>query len=291
MIRVGIVAPGRRLNEASAQAIGDAVRASGLPLELVIHPQAHLEYGHFAGPDRARLEAFLSFANDPAIDAIWFARGGYGAARLLSGLTGKLTPVALNKVYLGYSDMGFLLAGLTRLGCKFCAHGPLVADIDRENGHSTALRALEFLARVDRAGLADGLALDRPNLAFNLTIVRSLLGTDWLPKALGDQGGAVLWLEDVAEYAYATDRSMFQLASSQWFRSGISGVRIGRFSHIPENDVPFPLTSPQSVAEWCETAGISVLGSADIGHDADNKIVPFGMLSAWQTAGLISSTR
>ena len=27
---------------------------------------------------------------------------------------------------------------------------------------------------------------------------------------------------------------------------------------------------------WCERAGIPFIGTADIGHDAANKVVPFG---------------
>jgi len=30
------------------------------------------------------------------------------------------------------------------------------------------------------------------------------------------------------------------------------------------------------VEHWCRRAGIRYLGRADIGHDAGNKIVPFG---------------
>jgi muramoyltetrapeptide carboxypeptidase len=29
---------------------------------------------------------------------------------------------------------------------------------------------------------------------------------------------------------------------------------------------------------WCANAGIAYLGRADIGHDAENKVVPFGAL-------------
>jgi muramoyltetrapeptide carboxypeptidase len=284
MVRVGIVAPARRLNECSDVAVRALVEASGLPLELIIHPQCAMSYGHFAGADATRLEAFLSMANDPAIDAIWFARGGYGSARLLSGLAGNLSDVARKKVYLGYSDLGFLFAGLMQLGCHFCAHGPLVGDIERADGQSAALRALRFLARVGRADLVDGLERERANIAFNLSVLRSLLGTPYLPSI---KGGAVLLLEDVAEYTYATDRAMFQLASSDWFKANISGVRIGRFSLVPDNEVAFHQTSEEAVAHWCAQAGVPVLARADIGHDSDNKIVPLGLLSDWHAAGLI----
>jgi muramoyltetrapeptide carboxypeptidase len=284
MIRVGIVAPARRLTEATALAVQTLAARSGLPIELVIHPQCHLEFGHFAGDDSARLTAFLEMANDPEIDAIWFARGGYGAARLLDGLSGKLTNSALDKVYLGYSDIGFLFAGLMAMGCRFCAHGPLVGDIDRVGGEAAALRALTFLSRTDASGLAPGLDGGHPNLAFNLTVLRSLIGTSFEPPK---QTNAALWLEDVAEYTYATDRSMFQLTSSSWFRSSVAHVHIGRFSLVPENEVQFHMGSPEAVAAWCASRGVKSHKGADIGHDSDNKIVPFGLLSDWYKAGVI----
>jgi muramoyltetrapeptide carboxypeptidase len=284
MIRVGIVAPARRLTEATALAVQTLAARSGLPIDLVIHPQCHLEFGHFAGDDSARLTAFLEMANDPEIDAIWFARGGYGAARLLDGLSGKLTNSALNKVYLGYSDIGFLFAALMTLGCRFCAHGPLVGDIDRVGGEAAALRALTFLSRTDVSGLAPGLDDSHPNLAFNLTVLRSLMGTRFEPPT---QTRATLWLEDVAEYTYATDRSMFQLTGSSWFAANVADVHIGRFSLVPENEVHFHLDSPGTVAAWCASVGVNAHSGADIGHDCDNKIVPFGLLSDWYQAGVI----
>jgi muramoyltetrapeptide carboxypeptidase len=46
---------------------------------------------------------------------------------------------------------------------------------------------------------------------------------------------------------------------------------------VPENDVPFGETAEEIAQDWCNRAGIPYLGRADIGHDADNKIVPFGV--------------
>jgi muramoyltetrapeptide carboxypeptidase len=36
------------------------------------------------------------------------------------------------------------------------------------------------------------------------------------------------------------------------------------------------LNEEQVVQHWCNVSGIPYLGRADIGHDADNKVVPFG---------------
>jgi muramoyltetrapeptide carboxypeptidase len=284
MVRIGIVAPGRRLGEGARTKLEALVASSGLPVEIVIHPQCQLEHGHFAGPDSARLDALVSFANDPDIDAIWFARGGYGAARLLTGLEGRIGEAAREKVYLGYSDAGFLLSALSNAGCRFCAHGPVVGDIDRDDGEEAALRALRFLARRGEADLADSIDEQQPNLVFNLTILRSLLATPWAPTQFHK---ACLWLEDVGEYTYATDRSMFQLTNAQWFATHVRSVRVGRFSLVPDNDVPFGISSFESVAQWCAAAGVEVAGGGDIGHDKDNKIVPFGAVSEWKRNGLI----
>ncbi|HCK84695.1 MAG TPA: LD-carboxypeptidase, partial [Hyphomonadaceae bacterium] len=80
--------------------------------EIVFHKQCFLSAGHFAGDDAARAAAFVEFANDPGLDAIWFARGGYGACRMAEAALAQLNDAARAKTYLGYSDAGALLGGL-----------------------------------------------------------------------------------------------------------------------------------------------------------------------------------
>jgi muramoyltetrapeptide carboxypeptidase len=45
---------------------------------------------------------------------------------------------------------------------------------------------------------------------------------------------------------------------------------------VPDNDPDFVLNEEEVTRHWCARAGIAWLGRADIGHDADNKVVPFG---------------
>jgi muramoyltetrapeptide carboxypeptidase len=49
-------------------------------------------------------------------------------------------------------------------------------------------------------------------------------------------------------------------------------------SLIPPNDPEFGQTPDEIIRHWCADSGIPYLGSADIGHDVENKIVPFGVL-------------
>src|ERR1051326_5305347 len=131
---IGIVAPASRIDESVAKQVKAAARELyGGRVELFFHPQCFLSSGHFAGDDTARSEAFVQVANDERFDAFWWARGGYGANRLAESVLPRLTETARKKLYLGYSDGGFLLARLYKAGFEV-AHGPVVADIRRDGG-------------------------------------------------------------------------------------------------------------------------------------------------------------
>jgi muramoyltetrapeptide carboxypeptidase len=240
--------------------------------ELVWHPQCFLSDGHFAGPDAARAEALIELANDPAIDAIWFARGGYGACRIVDRVIDALGPAARDKVYFGYSDPGTLLGALYAQGVGTVAHGPMPADIRREGGEAAVARALDWLVGRSPSALEPFVG-SAPTAAFNIVILAHLVGTRHLP----DLTGHVLMIEEVAEYLYRTDRDLAQIVQHPSIQS-VAGIRMGRISQIPDNDPDFGAAPEAVVREWCERANIPFLGTADIGHDVGNKVVPFGRL-------------
>jgi muramoyltetrapeptide carboxypeptidase len=266
-MKIGIVAPSCRLDETVAERLPGLARdayGSDAP-EFVIHPQCFLSEGHFAGPDAARADAFVELANNPDIDAIWFARGGYGACRVADSALPRLNDAARTKAYLGYSDAGFLLAGLYANGIGRVAHGPMPTDMKRDGGKAAVLRGLAWL--MDPAPLPGA----KKQAAFNLTVLSQLLGTPLQP----DLSGHVLMIEEVGEYMYRIDRSLFHLTSNPGMRQ-IAGLMLGRCSDVPDNDPDFILTAEEVTRHWCRHAGIAYLGRADIGHDADNQVVPFG---------------
>jgi muramoyltetrapeptide carboxypeptidase len=92
-----------------------------------------------------------------------------------------------------------------------------------------------------------------------------------------DLSGHVLMLEEVSEHLYAIDRSLVHITSDETIRR-VAGVRLGRCSDIPSNDPEFGQAPEEIVQHWCKQSDIPYLGDADIGHDAENKIVPFGLL-------------
>jgi len=271
--RIGVVAPASRMSLEVAGKV-QALAASLYPdrrLEIFFHPQCFASHGHFAGDDDTRARAFLDIGNDESFDAVWFARGGYGSCRLVEAVISGLTPPARRKTYLGYSDGGTLLAALYQAGFTSVAHGPVVQDIVREGGDAAIGRALAWI--IDRApeALEPTVRRSGKTAAFNMTILSHLLGTPHQP----DFDGHVLMLEEVSEAMYRIDRSFFHITGNPWVRRA-AGIMLGRCSDITQNDPDFGMNEEEVARHWCRKSGIPWLGRADIGHDAGNKVVPFG---------------
>ena len=265
-MRIAVVAPSCTLSREAADRLAQIVEQRG-DCEVVIDPQCFLSDGHFAGADSERLAALRSAMADPALDAIWFARGGYGSNRIAEAALSDLPQAALDKLYMGYSDAGFLHAGLDRAGLQ-AVWGPMPQDLVRDGGDVAVDRALDWLVRRDPASLEPG--LDGPAMAFNLTVLSSLLGTPLEP----DLSGVELLIEDVGEHHYRLDRTMFHLTSSANVRS-VRRLRLGRVSDIPSNHPEFGAEDEEIVRDWCARSGVDFGGRADVGHDSDNKVVPF----------------
>jgi muramoyltetrapeptide carboxypeptidase len=265
-MRIVVVAPSCPLKREASDRVQEIARERG-DCDLVIHPQCFLSDGHFAGPDEARLAALRDVMADPSFDAVWFARGGYGSNRIAEAALADLPDAARAKTYMGYSDAGFLLAGLHKVGLN-AVWGPMVQDVLRDEGDAAIHRALNWLVLKDRAVLEP--QLQPPAMAFNLTVLSNLLGTPLEP----DFTGVDLMIEDLSEELYRIDRSMFHVAASANVRRA-ARIRLGRVHDIVANDPEFARDEAVIVEEWCRRADITYSGRADIGHDAQNKVVPF----------------
>lgn len=268
MPNVAICAPSAVFMKEDAERVLALAAAEFPGVKLHVHPQCFLSEGHFAGSDAARLEALVECANDPAFDAVWFARGGYGAARIAEDALARFDYAAQDKIFLGYSDAGTLLGGLYRQKIGQPVHAPMPADIRRAGGDAAVRRTLAWLAG-DRSG-EQPQRDQHPTVAFNLMTLAMLCGTRLMPGLAGH----VVLVEEVNEYLYAVDRLFFHLTAHL---GGIAGLRLGRVSEVPENDRPFGADAEEIAQLWCQWHAIPFLGRADIGHDIDNKIVPFGL--------------
>jgi muramoyltetrapeptide carboxypeptidase len=266
-MRIAVVAPSNPVKREAAEAVQSIVRERG-DCEVAFHPQCFLRAGHFAGTDEQRLAALREVMADAAFDAVWFAKGGYGSNRIAEAASMDLPEAARSKLYMGYSDAGFMLAAFHKAGLEV-AHGPMPHDVLRDGGEAAVNRALDWLVRRDSDALEPHLR--QPAMAFNLTVLSTLLGTVLEPEL----SGVELLIEEVSEHHYRIDRMMFHVSASANVRR-VSRIRLGRASDIPENDPDFGADEQAIVADWCNRSGIELGSRADIGHDSANRVVPFG---------------
>jgi muramoyltetrapeptide carboxypeptidase len=184
---------------------------------------------------------------------------------------------AKKKPLLGYSDNGFILGGLLAKGIGLPVHAPMPIDINKPGGDDAIMRSLEWLVLRGEPRLRyyfGDLPYDAGGgkyAAFNLMVFCQLLGTSLQP----DLKGRTLMLEEVDEALYAIDRCFFQVTSNPAVRKA-AGIMLGRCAPITPNNPDFGMDEDAIAKHWCEISGIPYLGRADIGHDVNNKVVPFG---------------
>jgi muramoyltetrapeptide carboxypeptidase len=210
MLRVAVCAPSTPFDRA------DAARVAALAAD---YPGLSWCFTNSALPRRAtspeadalRLAAFVECANDPACDAVWFARGGYGAGRIAQDAMGLLGSGGGGKTYLGYSDGGVLLAALYRAGIGRPVHAPM--PVDRRPGARRRCGACWTGWSGDSVGLEPHAVGAVPVVAFNLMTLAMIMGTPVMP----DLSGHVVMVEEVSEYDYAVDRLLFHVTAG-WRR-------------------------------------------------------------------------
>lgn len=235
--RIGLVAPASaappekiRRAEAHVRALGWVPVRTDVPL---------LRTGEFAGTDAQRAADLHAMYRRPDVDGIWAIRGGYGTNRLLDRLDFRLIK-RHPKPLVGYSDLTTLLNVIHQRTGSPCFHGPVA--ISPPNDYTRARLApllgeaphpipLAEYPEVDpnvahvytyaaiRPGTVEG-----PLVGGNLTLLSSLCGTGYLPKAKN----AVVFLEDVGESPYRIDRMLTQLRAAGFFR-GVRGIALGIF--------------------------------------------------------------
>lgn len=277
--RIHLAAPSGPVPRDRLEAGIVALRAALGPLagEFSLAPNLAARDGYFAGDDDTRLAALANALADPEIDAILCARGGYGLTRLLHRLDpARLAP----KLLVGFSDVTALLAWAL-VGCNLASvHGPVLTqlgelpDEDRERlvlllaGHDPGALVAECGA-VLRGGCVEG-----PLVAANLEVLRSLVGTRFMPPL----AGCILALEEVGERPYRIDRALTQLLTSGALR-GIRGVALGQL-HLceePPTGNPDSPTAEAVVLERLTTLGVPVVTGFPFGHALTrNAALPFG---------------
>jgi muramoyltetrapeptide carboxypeptidase len=240
--------------------------------------------GYLAGSDSQRLSDLHDMFKNKNVNAIFSIRGGYGSGRLLDQIDYNL--IGKNpKIFVGYSDITalqmafFAKTGLVTFG------GPMVAvDFHDEISPFTeevfwrTITSNKKIGRIQNPRKEKFYLLNKGRgqgrlLGGNLSVLTSLIGTEYLPK-LKD---SILLLEDVNEAPYRIDRMLNQLRIAKILKN-VKGIILGYFVDCTENDPAKQTFSLNEVIiEYFQNSKLPVLYNVKHGHIKENITIPYGL--------------
>lgn len=266
--RIGIVNPAYWLESARMQRAVNVFE--GLGYHLVLGKSIELKENKCAGSPEERAADIMAMFEDPSVDAIICARGGYGGNRVLPLLDYDV--IRENpKIFIGYSDITGFLNSFAQKSGFVTFHGPMLTtygtktiqyNLDtfhqvlsgQDNIRVGSVQACQ--ARTLKPGVASG-----PFWGGNLTLIIERLGT----KDQIDTRGSILFFEDIDEDLYAFERMLLHLKNSGSLDQ-INGLVIGEMMEMGDSEVPFGKNTDEIVLDVCSDLDIPIISHFPCGH-------------------------
>ena len=260
-----------------------AKRLAALGFEVVIDEAALLKHQRFAGDDDTRLAALHRVASQAPSIAL-ATRGGYGLTRLLDRIDWKLIARSVEQGtrWVGQSDVTALQLGLLAHQKGITWAGPLAVDDFGGEAVDDVTQAcfteamsgeLEAVGFKTEAGF-DGLQVRGSLWGGNLCMVNSLLGTKHWPARKTVKGG-VLFLEDVNEQPYRTERCLLQLHQAGVLDSQ-KAIVLGAFTVHRKSPLDRGFSMKTVVAHLRSLTKTPILTGLPFGHVPTKVTLPVG---------------
>ena len=276
---VGIVCPA---SGASMQDISDFAglcREWGVRVKL--GKNISRRNGYLSAPDEDRASELMGFIEDPEVDAVVCARGGYGVMRILPMLDFTAIRQA-GKIIMGFSDITALLIAANQLSGIVTFHGPVASstfdpftvqslqDVVLPESTTNLTTFSNNRLTVIKDGIAQGKLTGG-----NLALVVSTLGT----KFEIDTTDAILFLEEVNEEPFRVDRMLTQL----WLAGKLQAAKaiaLGNFRDCEARGTSITgpsFTLSQVFEERLASLGIPVVYGLPFGHVKSKLTLPLGV--------------
>lgn len=288
--KIRIVSPAGKIQEKYVLPAVEWLVQQGYKVELGKHVFA--QHYQFAGTDKQRLEDLQTALDDKKTDAIFCSRGGYGTVRIINKL--DFTQFLKKPKWLvGFSDITILHSCINNLGIA-TIHGVMPRHFLDENG--TPSRNLESLMQMlkgeELSYTFSNSDSNRPGtvkgdlLGGNLSIISSLQGTKY-ELVTEDK---ILFLEDVDEFLYHTDRMIHQLKLAGKL-DDLKGLVLGDFTEMKDNKSSFGKNIHEIILEAVQEFGYPVCFGFPAGHDKKNLALTFGKSCFLEVSEELSSLK
>ena len=270
--RIALISTARKIDDDIFNSARDIFSSWGL--ELIAGENLYASEDQFAGSDELRLRDLQWALDDETINAVICARGGYGTARIIDGLSWhgfKKSP----KWIVGYSDVSVLHGHLQSLGFE-SIHATMPVNF-RENSKESieSLKSSLFGEGLsyrfsshayNREGSAKGVLVGG-----NLSILYSLNGSLSMPETKN----CILFIEDLDEYLYHIDRMMLTLKRAGHFKE-LAGMVVGAMSDMNDNDIPFGKNALEIIRDQMKEFSFPICFDFPAGHINDNRTLIMG---------------
>jgi muramoyltetrapeptide carboxypeptidase len=272
--RVAVVASSGAVDQDRLLAGLEVLRGWGLQIDVMPGVAGrHERLPYLAADDAVRAKDFRAAWLDPSYKAVFCARGGYGAQRMLQHLDVDELTSAEPKLLVGFSDVTALHEIFNAAGVV-TIHGPMAAAVEQLRTATSSERLQQLLFEPESIGnlLAPGQPAVLTNgraegllRGGNVALLAAGLGTPTSHPGVG-----IVVLEDVGEDAYRLDRLLTQLLRAGWF-DHVAGLVLGDFSEADDPELVAAV-----LAERLGPLGVPAVAGAAIGHERTNLAVPLG---------------
>lgn len=269
---VGILATARKIDLATIEPGIKLLESWGL--KVVIGKTIGKEQNQLAGADWQRATDFQEMLDNPAIKAIWAAKGGYGTVRIVDRVNFadfKKKP----KWVIGFSDMTVMHSHINNMDIgtlhAIMAISAKTATPEAIESFRKALfgEKLEYHIPAhpfNKKGKAQG-----ELVGGNLSVLYSIQGS----KSAVDMKGKILFIEDLDEYLYHIDRMMMNLKRNGSL-DGLKGIIVGGMTSMNDNDIPWGKDALEIIEDVVKDLKIPIAYNFPAGHIKDNRALILG---------------
>lgn len=275
---IGVISPASPITENHSQAFDKGIFIlQDMGYNVIFGKHVFSNAGYLAGKDFDRAQDLTDMFNNKDVNAIICSRGGYGCAKLIDHLDFEL--VRSNpKIFIGYSDISFLLNIFFHYSGIICFHGPMVFNLkDTDNNASklfdtiTLYRSSYVINSEPCPGLysSNFKAVGRL-IGGNLQTITGLLGT----RFDMNMKDCILFIEEIKEKSYSIDRLLTHLKNSRKL-ADCSGFILGDFTDCEESN---GVSCWEVLKEILLPFGKPILYSFQSGHGKQKLTLPIGAL-------------
>lgn len=269
--KIAIVAPAGKISKEKVETAINILQGWGL--EVLLGTNVFSDYYQYAATDSERLIDLQQALDNPSVKAILFARGGYGAIRIIDQV--DWSGFSKNPKWLiGFSDITIFHSHIQKNLKIETIHATMTAGLTDPVSAESLRKALfgeklnyEFKTHpLSQKGKAKAILAGG-----NLAVLCSLIGS----ASEVDTKGKILFIEDVGEYLYRLDRMMWQLKRTGKL-SHLKGLIVGGMTDMKDNETSFGKTAYEIVSEAVIEYDYPVCFGFSAGHMDDNRALILG---------------